>query len=121
MPKDILISVHDLELYINLGWRKKERRLEQSILLDLDICLPKPPKACKTDDLADTICYAKIIENLRQQLHEKTYKLIEHLSQDIFDIIKPQLPKQAKLKVRITKYPNIKGLLGGVSFYYGDR
>ena len=121
MPKNIMLSVHDLELYINLGWRKQERKLEQAILLDLDICLPKPPKACKTDKLEDTICYAEMIEDLRKQLSKKSYRLIEHLTQDIFDIVKLQLPKQAKLMVRINKYPKIEGLLGGVSFCYGDR
>lgn len=118
--KHCALSVHDLELQVNLGWRNKERAQEQAVLLDLDILLPKPPAACETDQLEDTICYAELAEQIRDEIGVKKYRLIEHLSRDIYDIVKACLPARAKLSVRITKFPRIEGLVGGVSFDYGD-
>jgi len=115
------LFVRALELNVNLGWRRKERSKEQSVLLDLDIRLPKPPKACVTDELDDTVCYASLSDQIRAELGDKKYRLIEHLSRDIYDIVIKQLPKKSRLIVRITKFPKIKGLIGGVSFEYGDK
>jgi dihydroneopterin aldolase len=115
------LSIRSLELNVNLGWRHKERRQEQAVLLDVAIDFAKPPKASKTDQLEDTICYATLIEDVHNHLSEKKYKLIEHLSYDIYHIIKMRLPPKSNVTVRITKYPKIKGSIGGVCFYYGDK
>lgn len=115
------LSIRNLELSINLGWRHKERQHEQSVLLDVDIYFAKPPKATQTDQLKDTLCYATLIEAIHENLGEKKYKLIEHLSYDIYHIIKKCLPIPAKIMIHLTKYPQIKGLPGGVCFHYGDE
>lgn len=115
------LFIRRLELQVNLGWRKKERNQEQAIELDLDIRFPKLPKACITDNLDDTICYAQLIEAIRNSIATKNFKLIEHLSAEIYTIAKAHLPKQSKLNVRLTKYPNIEGLNDGVCFSYGDE
>jgi len=115
------LHIHSLELNVNLGWRSKERSLSQAILLDMDIHFKKPPKACTTDNLQDTMCYAKLIEEIRDKTAVKQYKLIEHLSADIYQLAKKTLPEEVCLTVRITKYPNIAGLQKGVSFEYGDN
>jgi dihydroneopterin aldolase len=115
------LSIRHLELHVNLGWRKKERSHEQAILLDLDIRFPSLPKACMTDDLEDTVCYAQLIEEIRTQVATKNYKLIEHLSAEIYTIAKTHLPKKSQLNVRIIKYPKVEGLTDGVCFSYGDE
>ncbi len=102
------LFVRALELNFNFGWRRKERSKEQGVLLDLDIRLPKPPKACVTDELDDTVCYASLSDQIREELGDKKYRLIEHLSRDIYDIVIKQLPKKSRLIVRITKFPKIK-------------
>ncbi len=115
------LFVRDLELSVNLGWRHKERSSEQGVLLDLDIWLPKPPKACETDELDDTVCYAELSDKIRKGIGDTKYRLIEHLSRDIYQIVKKELPKKSRLIVRLTKFPKIDGLVGGVSFEYGDQ
>jgi len=122
MPKpSSYLSIRNLELNINLGWRLKERRQEQAVLLDIDIYFAKPPKATETDQLEDTICYATLIEAIRENLGEKKYKLVEHLSYDIYQFIKIRLPQKARVMVHVTKHPQIKRLSGGVCFHYGDK
>lgn len=114
------LFIRDLELNINLGWRTAERKLEQAVLLNMEIHFPKQPKACASDNLDDTVCYADLINEIRQKIAKKHYRLIEHLSAEIFQIAKSFLPSRSKLSVAITKYPKIDGLRGGVSFVHGD-
>lgn len=122
MPKlTSYLSIRSLELNVNLGWRHAERKEEQAILLDVDISFYKPPKACETDKLADTVCYASLIDDLRANLGEKKYKLVEHLAYEIYHIIKVRLPAKSNVMVHLTKYPKIKGLSAGICFHYGDK
>lgn len=115
------LQIRDVELNVNLGWRKKERSQEQRVLLTIDICFPKPPIACSTDKLADTICYATLIQRIREQLGEKHFHLVEHLAHDIYQIVKPLMLDKTKIIVSITKYPEVEGLTGGVCFSYSDE
>lgn len=115
------LTIRDLELNVNLGWPEKERLQEQRVLLDIEIRFLQPLKACMTDNLQDTICYATLTQTLRNEISGKKFSLIEHLAHTLYQILKSQLPEQTHLNVRLTKYPNIEGLLSGVSFDYGDN
>ena len=114
------LYVRRLELSVNLGWRSPERKQEQAVELDLDIHYPNLPKACETDELNDTVCYAQLTDVIRKHIAKKHYRLVEHLSAEIYTIAKSHLPLEVKLRVRLTKYPKIEGLKGGVCFDYGD-
>lgn len=114
------LTLRNLELRVNLGWPDKERLQEQVVLLDIEIEFPETPKACITDNLADTLCYSTLTQHIRANIAAKNFYLIEHLSYEIYQLIQSQLPDSAKMNVRITKHPNIDGLLGGVSFAYGE-
>jgi len=115
------LCIRSLELQVNLGWRNKERQQEQAVFLDMRIEFQLPPKACVSDKLNDTICYAELIQDIRNKIAVKNYRLIEHLSAEIYRITKAQLPNESTLKVRITKFPKIDGLQEGVCFDYGDE
>ena len=114
------LSIQHLELRVNLGWRRQEQQLPQPVILDIDIHFPAPPKACQTDDLEDTSCYAELIEDIRAQVAKRDYRLVEHLASEVYTITKSHLPKRAKATVKVTKFPKIKGLVNGVCFHYGD-
>lgn len=115
------LLIRDLELRVFLGWPEKERLKEQRVFLNVDIRYPIPPIGCQTDKLEDTVCYAVLIEKVREDIGDKHFHLIEYLSHDIYHIMKPLLPKQTLLTVRITKHPMIAGLTGGVQFSFGDE
>lgn len=122
MPYDkkATLFIRRLELTIHLGWTDEERQQEQIVLLDVDITFAKPPQACITDDLQDTLCYATLIAYLRENIEKKNFRLIEHLGFEIFTLIKTHLSLPATVQVHITKHPSIPGLSGGVCFSYGD-
>lgn len=115
------LLIRNLELNVNLGWRMKERKDGQAILLDILIQFPTPPAACTSDKLEDTICYAKLIDDIRNKIEIKNFRLIENLSKEIYTLVKTHLSKKCLLNVRITKFPKIKGLTEGVCFNYGDE
>ncbi len=119
MPATTLY-IRQLELSLHIGWSDKERSKKRSVLLDLDIHFQTPPAACETDELADTVCYARLSAIIQEKIAAKSYKLIEHLCADIYSCIKKNLPDKARLIVRIIKYPKIAGLKNGVCFAYGD-
>jgi dihydroneopterin aldolase len=110
------LQIRGLTLPINLGWRDKEREHEQLVLLDFELKFKDLPKACTTDQLKDTVCYATLIKTLREELNDGSFRLVEHLAYEIHRILKSQLPKDISLTVHITKHPKIKGLTGGVCF-----
>lgn len=114
------LHIHRLELALHLGWGEKERARKRSVLLDVRIRFSKPPAACLSDKLEDTVCYAKLCDGIRLEISKKEYRLIEHVSAEIYAYIKKQITPYAELSLRITKYPAIGGLKEGVSFDYGD-
>lgn len=72
-------------------------------------------KAVGTDDLNDTINYAKINEIIHQQM-EIPSELMEHVAGRILKNIKVAFPQISFVKVRITKTsPPMKGEMDGVS------
>jgi dihydroneopterin aldolase len=115
------LSINDLKLSVNLGWTAEERAKKQIVWLNANIFFMDAPKACTTDELSDTLCYATLIEQVRKKMGAKKYRLIESLTQDIYAIIKANVVIKTKLTVQITKHPQIKGLTGGVIFSYGDN
>lgn len=114
------LLLQGLALQVNLGWRKQERGKEQAVILDLTLAFPQPPKACLTDELEDTLCYADLIEKIRTAIAHKNFRLLEHLGYDIYHLIKAHVPPTTKISVRITKFPKIDGLTGGACFCYED-
>lgn len=115
------LQIENLEFQVFLGWPDKERQHRQLVKVAMDIHFSSPPKACSSDDLKDTFCYATIIAALQLKISAMKFQLIEHLCFTIYEYIKASLPKDAHLTVTTTKYPRIEGLTCGVSFSYGDK
>jgi dihydroneopterin aldolase len=113
--------IEPIELFVHLGWEEVERLQPQKILLRLDIDFAVVPKACQTDDLNDTVCYATLIAHCKQFIQNKSFRLVEHLTVALYDTLKPLLPKEARLNLHLTKYPPIPDFAGHVTFCYGDH
>lgn len=114
------LQIRGLELHVNLGWPEKERQQQQAVVMDLTIQFPEPPKACETDNLNDTLCYSDLVNFLRKEISHKKFHLIEHLSHELYLLIKSKLPENSKIYININKFPVISGLTGGVSFSHFD-
>ena len=114
------LLINSLELRVNLGWLAQERKRQQTIFLTIEVRYGHTPNACHTDNLEDTVCYDKLVSTIKEKIAKRHFSLIEKLTCDIYDLTQPLLPEKSLLKVSLLKYPNIKGLTGGVQFSYGD-
>jgi dihydroneopterin aldolase len=103
------LQLSALELRIRLGCSKEEQSLPQVVLVDIDLNFPKPPLACQSDDLQETVCYAKLATRIERVAMEKAYHLIEHLAWRIFESLREELSShrglQLSLRVRKKNLP----------------
>ena len=104
-----------------MGWHESERETKQPILLDLLLRFPQPPKACITDQLADTYCYAALTEKINNYLQGRHFRLLEHVGQQIYQLLKATLGENNSLSIRVFKKPPLPNVTQGVSFSYGDE
>ena len=65
-------------------------------------------------------CYDALTKLIQKQIALKSYRLIEHLGCEIYNIAKAFFSSHDKIAVKIIKHPDIPGLTGGASFSYGD-
>src|SRR5262245_19947077 len=116
-----LLEFRGARLSVHLGCGADERAAPQPVDLDVSIRWAKPPAACASDDLGDTVCYADLIEAARARVAGHEFKLVEHLAQILYDTRRPLVPRDAELWLRVTKLrPPVANLSGGVSFALGD-
>ena len=112
--------IRDFRLELRLGWSAGERKRPQTVRFDIELRPPKPPRACRTDRLEDTVCYDEASQRL-VALARREFKLLEHLAQEAHDALKGALPKGVLIKIQVTKLkPPIRELAGDVRFFLSD-
>jgi FolB domain-containing protein len=92
------ISVNEImsvnELYIpevlllpRLGVGEQERSERQEVRITLRIRFEQPLKACRTDQIGDTLCYHTLRDQWLTLLQEQEFRLIEFLAEQLADIV----------------------------------
>ena len=66
------IYIKDLQIFANHGVLKEEKKLGQKFLISLEVSL-NLKKAGDTDDLKETINYAKLCEEVEEQFKKESY------------------------------------------------
>lgn len=115
------LVLQKLEFPVYLGWGHTERKKRQIVTVDIDIQFTHPPIACKTDLLNDTFCYDTLNQTIKKNIKSKKFFLLEHLTHEIYTIVKTFLPLKNKITICVTKYPDDFFKSAGVSFFYGDN
>ncbi len=77
-----IIFLDEILIDTKIGVYEWERTQPQTLRLDLEIGIPSQ-QACHTDDLADTIDYAVVVEQLRAKLAVQDFLLLEALADHI--------------------------------------
>ena len=103
------ILIRDLKLFAYHGVNPEEKRDGQNFYFDIDLCV-NMTKACHTDDVEDTVSYAKVIKTVRRVFCAEKYNLIEKAAEvtaqavleeypDVFTVAltlkKPEAPMKA--------------------------
>ncbi len=114
------LSLNGLRLSVFLGIYPEEKRKKQTVTIDAHIRFAEPPKACESNQIEDTYCYAALIQYLKVQLDKQKFQLIENFTKTLYSLIKAYFPAGVSLSVRATKQPSIPELTQGVTFEYGD-
>ncbi len=99
-----VLKVEQLELQVHLGWAEIEREASQRVLLSIEFYFSELPKAALTDELNDTICYAKIEGVLLSEINLQSFKLLEHLGYRCYELVKNAIPKGQDFKLSVTKF-----------------
>ncbi|MBI3938309.1 MAG: dihydroneopterin aldolase [Betaproteobacteria bacterium] len=114
------IFIQELRLDILIGIHAWERRVRQTVQFDLEIGLPGA-KAGRTDRIADTIDYSKVVARLQASLAGERFLLLEKLAEHTAQLILAEF-RAPWVKVSVTKLgavPNVKRL--GVTIERGEQ
>jgi dihydroneopterin aldolase len=113
------IFINDFRLEILIGVYEWERRVPQTVQLDLEIGLP--PRAKRSDRIGDTIDYAKVVARVQQSLAENRFVLVEALAEHIAQLILTEF-SAPWLRVSVTKLGALKSVKRlGVTIERGQR
>lgn len=117
-----VLSLEGVRLEVRLGAGEEERARPQPVELDVEIHFDRPPGACRTDRIEDTICYAQLVEAARELVVGHEFRSIERLGAALHERLRQELSEGARLWIEVTKLaPPIEGLRGGARFVLGDE
>lgn len=98
-PPDQL-KIHGLRIPTIIGTEDFERNHDQEVIVDL-ILEADLSTSCKSDDLQDTIDYAKLTDKIVEHVTDSRYRLIESLADGIADIaLGHRLVEQVTVEVK---------------------
>lgn len=81
-----IIFLRELKVVTLIGIYEWEKRVPQTLQLDLDIAMPNS-RACHSDDIKDALDYAQVAEHIQTVLSDGHYSLLETLAEHIAQII----------------------------------
>jgi dihydroneopterin aldolase len=81
-----IIFLRELKVTTLIGIYEREKRVPQTLQIDLDIALPNS-RACTSDDINDALDYADVAQHIQTVLSEGHFSLLETLAEHIAHII----------------------------------
>lgn len=115
------LRIVNFKLPVYLGVGEVERQFLQILEIDIDIHFKTPPKGGENDLIENTVCYDQLIQDLNARFKHQSFKLIESVATQIYDLIKSQVLESARVYVRVKKKPSLVGLAGYLEYGYGDE
>jgi len=101
------IFIRDLRIKTVIGIYEWERRIRQTIALDLEFSADIR-KAARSDSIEDTVSYKDIAKRIIQFVEESEFQLIETLSERIAEIVLSEFALQW-VKVTVSKPGAVRG------------
>jgi len=113
------IFIQDFRLEMLIGVYEWERRVQQTVQLDLEIGLPAREK--RSDKIGDTIDYAKVVARIQRSIAEHRFLLVEALAENIAQAVMADF-RAPWIRVSVTKLAALKGVKRlGVTIERGTR
>jgi dihydroneopterin aldolase len=105
------IRLKDVQFDCIVGVLPFERENEQPVILNLTLWLDFA-QAAKTEDLNESIDYAKLAEELKAFIRLSCFKLVETLVVKTAEYVLEHYPKADAVEVSIVKPKAVPGCLG---------
>lgn len=96
------ILIRDLKIFAYHGVNEEEKVNGQSFVLDLDLYV-NFSRACYSDNLNDTVSYAKVIKTVRRIFTEEKYDLLEKAAQIVCDAVFDEYEQVEKIRLVLKK------------------
>jgi len=114
-----IIFLRELKIDTLIGVYEREKRIPQTLQMDLEIALPNS-RACQSDDIDDALDYAKIVAHIQEVLQSRHFNLLEALAEHIAKILLDDF-KAPWVKVSVAKLHAIRGSrMVGISIERGQ-
>ena len=115
-----IIFLRELKVDTLIGVYEWEKRVPQTLQLDLEIALPSS-RACETDEIKDALDYADIVRDIQAALTSRHFNLLEALAETIAQMLLNDF-KSPWVKVSVAKLNAIRGSrMVGVSIERGNK
>ena len=104
------LFLHGIKLKTSIGCLDWEKQLKQNVIIDL-VLTTELQQAATSDDINQTIDYAKILAQLQQDLNKQHFQLIEALAEYLVQRILANHSAITTVKITLTKpevLPNCK-------------
>ncbi len=96
-----VIFITDLRVEMLIGVYDWERRVPQTVQLDLEIGIPDGGRP-RSDRIRETIDYAKVIERIKASLREERFLLVERLAEYLAALVMTEF-KAPWVRVSVSK------------------
>lgn len=106
VPMDI-VFIRDLQVDTIIGIYDWERKIRQTISLDIDMATDIS-KAANTDNIDDTLSYKSVAKRLIEFIEESEYELVEALAEKICSIIREEF-KVPWVRLTLNKPGAVRG------------
>jgi len=102
-----IIYLHDLKIECVIGIWDWERKIKQSVIIDLDMGFDIR-RAARTDAIEDTLNYKAVAKRLQQFVGESQFQLVETMAERVAEILLGEFGL-AWVRVRINKRGAVRG------------
>jgi dihydroneopterin aldolase len=96
------ITIKNLKLFAYHGVNPEEKENGQNFVLDIDYYV-NIAKACHSDDINDTVSYAKVVKLVKAVFTQQKYDLIERAAQVVADAILENFEEIFKVEITLKK------------------
>ena len=96
------ITIKNLKIFAYHGVNPEEKENGQNFYIDVDYYLDIT-KACKSDDLNDTVSYAKVVKAVTRAFTQQSFDLIEKAAQTVADAVLEGFEPVSRVDVTVKK------------------
>ncbi len=115
-----IVFIHDLQIETVIGIYDWERKIRQTISLDIEMATDIS-KAAKSDNIDDTLSYKTVAKRLIEFVQQSEFELVEALAEKICSIVMDEFAVPW-IKLTLHKPGAVRGSKSvGVIIERGDR